>query len=120
PGGAYGQEDPDIPKHHDLLLDEHALTALQIWDYRAQGCNEPAMLMFEWDLTQEQAQRQRDILIHGQTSDQPGGSFDSDVPGGFCGMAVSSFLRRFTDGLVPLPRRWFWPHNLAKQLWDHQ
>lgn len=120
PGGGYGQNDPNIPTKHDLLLDDDALTVEQLWDYRANGCNEPAMLMFEWNLTQEQARTRRHILIHGQTKNDPQGSFDSDAPGGFCSMAVSSYLRRFSSDNISLGRRWFWPHNLAKQLWRNK
>lgn len=119
PGGGYGQHDEEIPTKYDLLLDEHALTMEQLWDYRSVGCNEPAMLMFEWPLTQSQANDMRDALVQGHRKDGKGGEFNSDVPGGFCSMAVSSFLKTFASEQTPLPRRWFWPHNLAKRLWTY-
>lgn len=120
PGGGYGQHDEAIPTKHDLLLDNDAVSQAQLWDYRSIGCNEPAVLMFEWLLSQQQARDLRDVLVNGQRKDGKGGSFDSDVPGGFCSMAVSSFLRKYTSELTPLPRRWFWPHNLAKHLWKYE
>lgn len=118
PGGGYGQHDDDIPTKYDLLLDEHAISVEEVWHYRSVGCNEPAMLMFEWPLSQQDARNLRDVLVQGQRQDGQGGRFESDAPGGFCSMALSSFLRKFSSH-TPLPRRWFWPHNLAKQLWKY-
>lgn len=119
PGGGYGQHNDDIPTKYDLLLDQDAITTEQVWHYRSVGCNEPAVLMFEWPLTQQEARDLRDVLVEGKRKDGHGGEFKSDVPGGFCSMALSSYLRRFFSH-TPLSRRWFWPHNLAKQLWQYK
>jgi hypothetical protein len=111
PGGMFGEAVVPNHRHNDLLLEAYAPSLAQIWDYRRVGCNEPMMLVFEWRLTDAQAQANRKLILAGERG------FESDAPGGFCSVYVSRFLQRYCQPALGLERGWFWPHNLARRLW---
>lgn len=120
PGGSYGEDMPGYHRQGDVLLDRHALTLDQLWIYRQSGCGEPYMLVFEWQLTPEQARRCRQLFEQSLQQGDSGDGFHTDAPGGGCSVYVSRFLTKHCPVLQGLSGNWFWPHNLAQTLWQRQ
>lgn len=118
PGGGYALDEGH--RQGDLLLDDHAITLAELWQYRSVGCDEPTMLVFEWSLSANEAATMRRVLVNGNDKDAPGGAFDNATAGGWCCVNLSRFLKNFSPRHETLPRKWFWPHNLARQLWKHE
>jgi len=120
PGGTFGQDKAPYVRQGDVLLDDSALNLQELWQYRRVGCNEPHVLVFEWKITAMQAQHRRAILTRHARDEKGSVLFDADAPGGQCSVYMSAFLRRFCEETSKQVGDCFWPHNLAKQLWQCQ
>lgn len=116
PGGNYGEDDPGSGRARDLIL-ARPPTIQQWWDYRRNGCREPIMAVYEWELSGHDARAMHGVLLHGLAADEPGGPFHSDAPGWYCSLSICDFLARCGGKAVAMPQRWFLPLNLGKHLW---
>ncbi len=75
-----------------------------------------AVEIFEFNISDEQAEEIWTILRYGTKRSHPKGRFSTNAIGGLCGFSVAKFLHRFADDIVTVDTVWH-PHNLAKQLY---
>ena len=127
PAGDYGQFDDDwydqyghqfenVNRVNDLIIDNAPdMKTIIRWRWTI---DDTSVEVFEWDLSKTQAQKLREVLLNGTGDDHPAGSFSSWTPPFFCTMATSDFLSRFASPMIQLPKRYFFPHNLAKALYS--
>lgn len=117
PGGAYGLTKPSYGRTNDIILD--APPDLPTWwNYRKRWLREPFLLVFEWDLDNPQASAMRRALLDGAAYGRDATLFQTRRAPGFCGYAVSDFLRDY--GPPQLRKglgRYFMPDELARRLW---
>lgn len=117
PGGAYGLTKPAYGRVNDVILD--APPDLPTWwSYRKKWLREPFLLVFEWDLDPPQASAMRRALLDGAAYGRDATLFQTLCTPGFCGYAVSDFLRDY--GPPQFRRklgRYFMPDGLAQRLW---
>ena len=122
PAGLYGQADADevgyplvngVQRHNDVIW-ERAPTLPTYWRF-AETTGDTAMEVFEWSLSDAQAQMLYDTLAAGA---RLGGSngFATDTSEPFCAIAVSDFLHRYGQGIVRVSESYLWPTSLAEQL----
>ncbi len=116
PGGTYGEDDLAMGRRRDLILGR-GLTIERWWAYRRDGCNEPIMAVYEWDVTNGLAVRLRGVLVEGVDPVDPTVGFYCDAGAWMCCVSICEFLDRFTGGLVVVPKRWVLPLNLGRHLW---
>lgn len=116
PGGTYGQFDPKYARRHDVLT-QNATSVDQWWRYRRDGCLEPVMEVFQWELDPGQANRLHALLLTGEDPTDPTQTFEPSGAALQCSNKVSEFLMRFADGRPFVPHKMFWPHDLGEHLW---
>ena len=126
PGGDYGRFDDDwnaqygplaedIQRDDDLILSNPPdIETFVRWRWTLE---DTSVEVFEWDLSDSQAQELQHILQNGTDDTHPAGSFSTWTPPLFCTMATSDFLRRFVSPMIQLPERYFFPDNLAQVLY---
>ena len=117
PGGIYKADDPQYVRRGDLLLDRTP-DLDEWWRYRSEGCREPFMKVFEWDLDPLESARLHEALHVGSRFSKDPDDFQTETSGGFCCIAVSEYLRRFAAPRIAVTSRYFWPHKLAQHLWS--
>jgi len=76
-----------------------------------------AVEIFEFNISDEQAEEIWTILRYGTKRSHPKGRFSTNAIGGLCGFSVAKFLHRFAEDIVNVDTVWH-PHNLAKQLYE--
>ncbi len=114
PGGGYQLDDTSYGRRNDVVVDRPP--ALETWwVYRVESMNEPVALVFEWDITPHHAARMQQALLRG--AEGSGGRLNTRRRPGFCGFAVSDFLRHFGPPRIDINWSYFWPDSLAKRLW---
>ncbi len=120
PGGNYGEDDPEIcARTHDYLIWEKPPDVKTYMDWRIQVSN-VATEVFEFDLTQAQAEHLWDILKNGTPEDHPQGRFTHGSAPVRCCIDVSDYLNRFCGDVVQIPKTYIWPHALAKVLYTQR
>ncbi len=105
-----------ILRVRDLVLEKDTPSLNTYMDFRV-SLDDKIVELFFWNLTPTKADYLHSILMNGTQSNHPKGAFDTDIPGMFCGSAVSDFLHRFAEDVVPLSRSYFFPHDLAAELY---
>lgn len=118
PGGGYHVQDPAAVGRRADLVSEHPPTLGQWWRYRGSFIREPFNEVFEWDLDGSDGRDLAVILQQGAVYDEAGKRFQTAAAGGACGLAVSEFLHRYGRPYVTIRRRYFWPHDLGRVLWQ--
>ncbi len=115
PGGEYNLKKAPHTRRDDLIVVDppDLLTYLEFRD----RFNDEVVEIFEWELEADHAMRLYDILNYGTDENHPGGLFKTDTAGFFCSIAVSSFLKRFASDVVTVSDTYFWPNDLARELY---
>ena len=72
--------------------------------------------IFEFNISEAEAENLWDILRNGTTRSHPKGKFHTNAIGGTCGLSIAKFLHRFAEDIIKVNSA-FYPHNLAKQLY---
>lgn len=117
PAGAFGDEYIDWPRREDVLLESPDLATY--WSFRRwlgdqhRGMSR-TMLILEWEVPAEVAAAMRRPLIEAHGGQ---GDFDSDIRGGWCGIAMAHFLRAYGGEAFPLGRGYLQGHPMAGDLW---
>jgi hypothetical protein len=101
-------------RENDVLV-EKVPSLNQYLDWRKR-IDTHAVEIFEFNISDEQAEEIWTILRHGTKRSHPKGRFSTNAMGGLCGFSVAKFLHRFADDIVKVDTVWH-PHNLAKQLY---
>jgi hypothetical protein len=114
PGGSYGVSD-SIQRSKDLIEVDPPDLGRYLEFARQHSSKE--VEVFEWDLSDQEANRLYDILSHGNPRDGASGKFSTSTMGGFCAVALSDFLNRFGPAGISVPGKFFLPHNLARVLY---
>ena len=124
PGGTYGinaavADQPllrgDVKKTNDLIIHQ-APTIPAYWDFSYEG-SDHAMEVFEWDLSDQRAERIYEFLLASAGINENQSDFQTGTAGGFCSVAISEFLSRFPGEPFHVPLTYFFPHDLAEQLY---
>ena len=120
PGGAYGLTKPEYGRVNDVVLT--APPDLPTWwEYRARWLREPFMLVFEWDLPGDSAERLRDVLLIGAAQGRDDPVFQTVRSPGFCNFAVCDYLRTYASPPIdPGLGSYLMPDGLAQRLWRQQ
>ncbi len=74
--------------------------------------------VFEWNVTDHQAERLSQILLTGKTDPWQGAPFSSSTWPAFCTVTTSEFLARFGSPEVQISDWYFFPHSLAEALYQ--
>lgn len=106
PGGMYGSE---ANRSRDLVLVDQP-TAEQFWDFRREATGEIFHLVYEWDLSEVRADELAAVLTEHDT-------FETGRAGGGCCKAICEFFQLHATDLADVPKRWLFPHALARHLW---
>jgi hypothetical protein len=115
PGGIYNLKKAPHTRRDDLIVVDppDLVTYLEF----RERFDDEIVEIFEWELETDQAVRLHDILENGTDENHPGGLFKTDTAGFFCSSAVSSFLKRFASDVVTVSDIYFWPNDLARELY---
>ncbi len=101
-------------RENDVLV-EKAPSLNQYLDWRKR-IDTHAVEIFEFNISDEQAEETWTILRYGTKRSHPKGRFNTKGVGGLCGLSVAKYLHRFAEDIVKVDTVWH-PHNLAKQLY---
>jgi len=102
-------------KRRDDVMSEKVPTLNQYLDWRKM-INTHAVEIFEFNITDSEAEELWYILRYGTKRSHPKGRFSTKAIGLTCGLSVARFLHRFAEDIVEVDTVFF-PHNLAKQLY---
>ncbi len=102
-------------RENDVLV-EKVPSLKQYLDWRKR-IDTHAVEIFEFDISDDQAEEIWTILRNGTKRTHPKGCFSTNAMGGMCGLSVAKFLHRFAEDIVNVDTVWH-PHNLAKQLYE--
>jgi hypothetical protein len=116
PGGGYGSEGFVEARRWSDLIVTNTPTVAQYLDWREKVPTARTEI-FEFDVTDAEADSLWEVLRHGTDRTHPAGRFNTTTTGGACGMALSDFLARFADEVVHVDPVFF-PHDLAQQLYQ--
>ena len=105
-------------KRTDDVMSEKVPTLNQYMDWR-KAINTHAVEIFEFNLTDSEAEELYTILHYGTKRSHPKGRFSTKAIGLTCGLSVARFLHRFAEDIVEVDTVFF-PHNLAKQLYNEK
>lgn len=127
PAGSYGSIGESLPdfatrettikRTNDLIMDK-VPNLDSYWQFSLQ-MNDVGMEVFEWQISNLAANRLLARLQMGAgliPGDQH--NFKTETAGFFCSVAVSDFLNRYAKEFIPIQERYFFPHNLAEQLYQ--
>ena len=115
PAGAFATKRYMDAKRTDDVMSEKVPTLNQYMDWR-KAINTHAVEIFEFNLTDSEAEELYTILHYGTKRSHPKGRFSTKAIGLTCGLSVARFLHRFAEDIVEVDTVFF-PHNLAKQLY---
>ena len=116
PGGGYNVETAPQTRWNDLIIEDPPDLKTYL-EFRKNTHYDDAVEVFEWDITTSQARALYDVLWNGTGADHPAGRFGSDTPGLFCSTAISDFLGRFATDIMTVNDTYFWPNELARELY---
>ena len=102
-------------KRTDDVMSEKVPTLNQYMDWR-KAINTHAVEIFEFNITDSEAEELYAVLRYGTKRSHPKGQFSTKAIGLTCGLSVARFLHRFAEDTVEVDTVFF-PHNLAKQLY---
>ena len=105
----------DGPVRENDVFAEKVPSLKQYLDWRKR-IDTHAVEIFEFNISDEQAEEIWTILRYGTKRSHPKGRFSTNAMGGLCGFSVAKFLHRFAEDIVNVEAVWH-PHNLAKQLY---
>ncbi len=103
-------------KRRDDVMSEKVPSLNQYLDWR-KAINTHAVEIFEFNITDGEAEELYAILHDGTKRSHPKGRFSTKAIGLTCGLSVARFLHRFAEDIVEVDTVFF-PHNLAKQLYE--
>ena len=103
-------------KRRNDVMSEKVPTLNQYLDWR-KAINTHAVEIFEFNITDSEAEELYAILRYGTKRSHPKGRFSTKAIGLTCGLSVARFLHRFAEEVVEVDTVFF-PHNLAKQLYE--
>ena len=103
-------------KRRDDVMSEKVPSLNQYLDWR-KTINTHAVEVFEFNITDSEAEELYAILRFGTKHSHPKGQFSTKAIGLTCGLSVARFLHRFAEGIAEVDTV-FYPHNLAKQLYQ--
>jgi len=126
PSGAYGVEDehsayyiehpmPKEFRRSEDLITQGVPDLARYWQYSI-FTGDDAMEIFEWTLNDKQAKFYYELLLKGADQRAHKINFFTHDSATICSAAVSSFLIRFGNDIIPLQERYFLPHGLAHDL----
>ncbi len=115
PGGGYNKQTAPHTRWNDIIVEDPP--DLQTYLVFRRSHFDTAVEIFEWRITEKQANRLYDVLRHGTDSSHPAGSFRSETMGLFCSKAISDFLGRFAGDILTISGTYFWPNELAKAMY---
>jgi hypothetical protein len=115
PGGTYNLKKAPHTRRDDLIVVDPPDLVTYL-EFREGGYDE-IVEIFEWELETDQVVRLHDILKNGTDENHPGGLFKTDTAAFFCSSAVNSFLKRFASDVVTVSDTYFWPNDLARELY---
>ncbi len=101
-------------RENDVLV-EKAPSLNQYLDWRKR-IDTHAVEIFEFNISDEQAEEIWTIIRYGTKRSHPKGRFSTNAMGGLCGLSVAKYLHRFAEDIVKVETVWH-PHRLAKQLY---
>lgn len=117
PGGGYGRQPPYHERIRDVIIDgaPDIPTYLPFRWYN----NDALIEIFEWHLSDGEAQRMHHVLMVGAgiVSD-PGIDFDTETLGFFCAAAISEFLHRFGAPTIRIEETTLTPSRLSRDLYQ--
>ncbi len=87
------------------------------WAWR-QTFTEKAMQVFEYDLSVAEHAELYGVLDRCRWTVALPDGFTSNWVGGQCCVGTSQFLRRYFRLRVKVSHEYFWPHSLARELWE--
>lgn len=131
PGGGFGDSEESteyfsgkgkngsdlvIKRYYDLVLSEPE-NLTRYMDYRWRATNDRMVEIFEYNLTDEQARKLNNALLNGANNFHQKDRFYTDAEPLRCSVAISDFLQRFMNNRINLPEKYFFPHNLSRQLY---
>ena len=102
-------------KRTDDVMSKKVPTLNQYIDWR-ETINTHAVEIFEFNLTDSEAEELYAVLRYGTKRSHPKEQFTTKAIGLTCGLSVARFLHRFAEDVVEVDAVFF-PHNLAKQLY---
>jgi hypothetical protein len=105
----------DAERRDDVMSDK-VPSLNQYLDWR-KTINTHAVEIFEFNITDSEAEELYVILRYGTNRSHPKGRFSTKAIGLTCGLSVARFLHRFAEDIVEVDTVFF-PHNLAKQLYN--
>ena len=105
----------DAERRDDVMSDK-VPSLQQYLDWR-KTINTHAVEIFEFNITDSEAEELYTILRYGTKRSHPKGRFSTKAIGLTCGLSVARFLHRFAEDVVEVDTVFF-PHNLAKQLYE--
>ena len=103
-------------ERRDDVISEKVPSLNQYLDWR-RIINTHAVEIFEFNITDSEAEELYAILRYGTERSHPKGRFSTKAIGLTCGLSVAKFLHRFAEDIVEVDTVFF-PHNLAKQLYN--
>jgi hypothetical protein len=115
PGGSYGKDSPEEVRSKDLIKinpPDLETYVQHIWKFTSVEVD-----VFEWNLQPDYARELYDVLVKGTNRNHPAGRFTTYTVGMFCTMKVSDFLHRFAGKTMNVPKKFFFPRNLAQVLY---
>jgi len=101
-------------RENDVLV-EKAPSLNQYLDWRKR-IDTHAVEIFEFNISDEQAEEIWTIIRYGTKRSHPKGRFSTNAMVGLCGLSVAKYLHRFAEDIVKVDVVWH-PHSLAKQLY---
>jgi hypothetical protein len=102
-------------ERRDDVINEKVPSLNQYLDWR-KTINTHAVEIFEFNITDSEAEELYAVLRYGTKRSHPKGRFSTNAMGGLCGLSVAKYLHRFAEDIVKVDVVWH-PHSLAKQLY---
>jgi hypothetical protein len=116
PGGGYGVAPGNSVRRKDLVVVNPPDLKTYL-PFRWKNAD-AAVEIFEWDLEPAYANKLYEILTQGADKNHPAGRFTTQSVGLMCSIAVSDFLNRFAIEIMDVPKTYFLPHKLARELYS--
>jgi len=120
PAGRFGVDHKPWPRRGDVLMPSPS--AARYWEFRLWLGNQNRgmsreMLVLEWIVPRESVEPMYEVLSQAWEGDGKSETFDSEVMGGFCGIAMANFVQKYGSDALPVNRSYINGHNMAHDLW---
>ena len=117
PGGIYGRRSSVVDRRADVVHGK-VPSLEKYWSYRMTLRQRSDMMgVFEWDVPDDEARDLRTPLVYGHDPDAPERTFETDIVGLACGLALGDYIMRYTSPRLNVPVVWVLPKDTADWLW---